>query len=315
MEKLVGLRRRLTYANVIATLALFFALTGGAMAGAKFLVATDTIPPSSDLAGSTYGNPQIANGKVTTNKIADGAVSNGKLQNSTLSVNAGTGLTGGGSVALGGSTSLAVADGGIGTNQLADGSVTNAKLANPSFSITAGSGLTGGGSISLGGSSSLSVDPTVVQSRVTGTCSAGSAIASINQNGSVGCQPAVSAFASATTGPIFLPPVPNTVTVVSKIVPAGTYVIFAKAVVDKTANGERGTRCDIDAPGSLDFGFADVGDPDNPSWDITLPMQATATLASATTVTVDCGARFSTGGTDVDVIQAKLMLIPVGSVQ
>jgi hypothetical protein len=188
MKKLGGLRRRLTYANVIATLALFFALTGGAMAGVKYITASDTIPATSDLAGSTYGNPQIAAGKVTSGKVADGAVSNVKLQNSSLSVNPGTGLTGGGSVALGGSTSLGVANGGIGTNQLADGSVTNAKLANPSLSITAGTGLTGGGSISLGGSSSLSVDPTAVQSRVTGTCASGSAIASINQNGTVACR-------------------------------------------------------------------------------------------------------------------------------
>jgi hypothetical protein len=88
MKKLVGLRRRLTYANVIATLALFFAMTGGAMAGAKFIVATDTIPATSDLAGSTYGNPQIAAGKVTTNKIANGAITSSKFDASAVAPNA-----------------------------------------------------------------------------------------------------------------------------------------------------------------------------------------------------------------------------------
>ena len=70
---------RLTYANVMATLALFFALTGGAVAaGVKYIVATDSITQG-DLAGSTYGSPTIAAGKVTTEKIADGAVTSAKL--------------------------------------------------------------------------------------------------------------------------------------------------------------------------------------------------------------------------------------------
>jgi hypothetical protein len=88
MKKLTGLRRRLTYANVIATLALFFALTGGAMAGVKYLVAADTIPATSDLAGSTYGNPQIAAGKVTSDKIANGAITSSKFDSSALAPNA-----------------------------------------------------------------------------------------------------------------------------------------------------------------------------------------------------------------------------------
>jgi hypothetical protein len=92
-------------------------------------------------------------------------------------------------------------------------------------------------------------------------------------------------------------------------------VIIAKADVFKTANGHRPTICAINAPGQLDVGEADVGDQLNPSWEITIPMQATATFASTTTVTVDCAATFSGGGTDVGVVQAKLMLIPVGSVQ
>src|SRR5262245_46066527 len=87
MEKLGGLRRRLSYANVMATLAFFFALTGGAMAGVKYVTASDTIPATSDLTG-TYGNPQIANGKVTTPKIADGAITTAKFNSSALAPNA-----------------------------------------------------------------------------------------------------------------------------------------------------------------------------------------------------------------------------------
>ncbi|MFO1305476.1 MAG: hypothetical protein U1F54_17250 [Burkholderiales bacterium] len=50
--------------------------------------------------------------------------------------------------------------------------------------ITAGAGLTGGGS----GATSLSVDTAVIQSRVMGTCAAGSSIRTINANGTVVCQ-------------------------------------------------------------------------------------------------------------------------------
>jgi hypothetical protein len=87
------------------------------MAANTYIRSSDTIP-SGDLAGSTYGSPLIASGNVT----------NAKLANSSLSVNSGTGLSGGGSVALGASTTLGVADGGINTTQLHDGSVTTAKF-------------------------------------------------------------------------------------------------------------------------------------------------------------------------------------------
>jgi hypothetical protein len=79
----------------VAFVALFFALGSGALAANKYILSTDTIP-SGDLAGSTYGNPLIANG----------AVSNTKLANPALTITPGTGLTGGGSVALGSGTTI-----------------------------------------------------------------------------------------------------------------------------------------------------------------------------------------------------------------
>jgi hypothetical protein len=136
----------------------------------------DTGPAAGDLTGS-YPNPTIA----------AGAVTNAKLAHSTLTISPGNGLTGGGSVPLGGGAMLGVSDGGIGTTQLADGAVTNAKLANASLTVTAGTGLTGGGSIALGGSGSLSVDTTTVQSRVSGTCVGGSFVTGIAANGGVSC--------------------------------------------------------------------------------------------------------------------------------
>jgi len=73
---------------------------------------------------------RIKDGGVTESKIADAAVSNAKLQNASITINAGTGMTGGGTVSLGGSTTLGIADGGIGTSQLADSAVTAVKIAD-----------------------------------------------------------------------------------------------------------------------------------------------------------------------------------------
>lgn len=71
-----------------------------------------------DLSGS-YPNPVLGAGVVT----------NAKLAHASLTIGAGTGLSGGGSIALGASGTLSVADGGIGPTQLADGAVTSTKFA------------------------------------------------------------------------------------------------------------------------------------------------------------------------------------------
>jgi sugar lactone lactonase YvrE/uncharacterized protein YqcC (DUF446 family) len=58
-------------------------------------------------------------GSIGGNQVQNGSLGNAKLANPGLTVSAGTGLTGGGLVALGGSTTLGVATGGIGAGQLA----------------------------------------------------------------------------------------------------------------------------------------------------------------------------------------------------
>jgi hypothetical protein len=79
--------RRLTYANVIATLALFLALGGGAVWAAKNhgagKVGTGKLKPNAVTAGKIKANAvtqaKIRENAVTTAKIREGAVTFGKL--------------------------------------------------------------------------------------------------------------------------------------------------------------------------------------------------------------------------------------------
>jgi hypothetical protein len=126
---------------------------------------------------------KLASDSVITDKILDSNVTNIKLANSSLTVTAGNGLSGGGSVSLGGVTTLSanvdnstieiddvsgkllVKSLGITEGKLA-GEIPNSKLLNSSLTVTGGDGLSGGGEISLGGTASVSVNSTVL--RTTG---------------------------------------------------------------------------------------------------------------------------------------------------
>jgi hypothetical protein len=126
---------------------------------------------TSDITLSETGTATIASNAVTTSKIADGNVTNAKLANSSLTVTAGNGLSGGGAVSLGSSTSLAVVYG---------STANTAVQGNTAITLTAGTGLSGGGSITLGagGSSTLNVvygstANTAVEGNKTLTCASG----------------------------------------------------------------------------------------------------------------------------------------------
>ena len=87
-----------------------------------------------------------------------GQVGNNQLANNSITITAGTGLSGGGTVALGGSTTLnnsgvtALTGGGGVTVSASSGSVT---LGSSPITVTAGTGLSGGGTVLLGGSTTL----------------------------------------------------------------------------------------------------------------------------------------------------------------
>jgi hypothetical protein len=215
MEVLVGwIRRNLSYANIVASLALFIALGGGAYAfvgnpfvgrGGAISVCVQRI--THELQAVRPGT-SCPNGDVTLKLNQKGqhgpagtrgATGHQGLPGATGPVGpqGAKGSTGGAGPAgprgpqgpAGPSTGPAGGDltGSYPDPTIAPGAVTNSKLANPSLTLTAGTGLTGGGSIALGGAGTLNVDPASVQTRVSGTCSAGTAVSSIAQNGSVDC--------------------------------------------------------------------------------------------------------------------------------
>ncbi|MGB6403640.1 MAG: hypothetical protein WBF26_12420 [Candidatus Sulfotelmatobacter sp.] len=140
--------------------------------GQTFPVA-GTVTSISTGAGLT-GGPITKTGTIS---IPAAGVTNSMLADSSIKVVAGSGLSGGGTVALGGTVTLANASpssggtvtsistgagltGGTitktGTISIPAAGVTNSMLADSSIKVLAGSGLSGGGTVALGGSVTLS---------------------------------------------------------------------------------------------------------------------------------------------------------------
>ena len=133
MKIIARLRDKLSYSNVVASLALFVALGGAAVAAglAKNSVGTKQLKPNAVTAA------KIKNGAVNSHKLAHGAVVAGKLGANSIS----SGVLQNESVlaaklAKNSVTNAAIANGVVGTNKLGNGVVTTAKLADGS--VTAG---------------------------------------------------------------------------------------------------------------------------------------------------------------------------------
>jgi hypothetical protein len=96
--------------------------------------------------GGTSGDVTVNVSGVDTS-LLQGTVANNQLANSSVTITAGTGLSNGGSVALGGSVSIDVNHASIDHDSL-NNFVANEHVDHTSVTLTAGSGLSGGGDIS-----------------------------------------------------------------------------------------------------------------------------------------------------------------------
>ena len=120
--------RRLTYANVIATLALFLAIGGGAAFAATNL-AKNSVGPKA-IKANAVGPAKIKAGAVTGEKLANGAVSATKLAAGAVgATQLAAGAVGGNQLANGAVSATKLATGAVGGNQLANGAVGATQLA------------------------------------------------------------------------------------------------------------------------------------------------------------------------------------------
>lgn len=120
---------KITYANVVASLALFIALGGAAVAAglAKNSVGTKQLKPNSVTAA------KLKNGAVNSHKLGHGAVVAGKIGgNSIAAGNLQNGSVTSSKLAKNSVTNAAITNGVVGTNKLGNGVVTTAKLADGS---------------------------------------------------------------------------------------------------------------------------------------------------------------------------------------
>lgn len=126
-------RPKLTYANVIATIALFVALGGAAVAAG---LPKNSVGPKQLKRGAVTA-PDIRRGAVTAGKIAPRAVVAGKLgANAVLPGNLGNGIITTNKLSDGAVIASKIKNGVITTNKLNNGAVTTAKLGDGA--VTAG---------------------------------------------------------------------------------------------------------------------------------------------------------------------------------
>jgi hypothetical protein len=112
-----SVRKRLTYANVMSSLAVFLVL-GGATAFAAGQLGKNTVG-SKQLKKNAVTAAKIKAGAITATKIKNGAITAGKL---------GTGAVTGAQLANGSVTEAKLATGAVGTSKIANGAVTGAQI-------------------------------------------------------------------------------------------------------------------------------------------------------------------------------------------
>jgi hypothetical protein len=104
------IRKRITYANVMSSIAVFLVLGGGAAYAAKKI-----------------GSNEIKGNSITTGKIKKEAVTAAKIKNSSVTT---------AKIANNAVTTAKIANSAVSTDKIADSAVTNGKLANGSVSAS-----------------------------------------------------------------------------------------------------------------------------------------------------------------------------------
>jgi hypothetical protein len=126
-------RPRLTYANVIASLALFVALGGSAVAGG---LAKNSVGPN-QLKKGAVSAPKLAKQAVTSGKIAPQAVTAGKLgPNAVLPGNLGAGIIDASKISAGAVTAEKIKNNVVTGNKITNGAVTSQKIAAAGVATT-----------------------------------------------------------------------------------------------------------------------------------------------------------------------------------
>jgi hemin uptake protein HemP len=123
-------------------------------------VAGNILEPRQRITGAPWSHQalSVVAGSIGSDQIAPGAVGPDELLTDSLTIASGTGLQGGGDVALGGSTTIGIADGGVGGMQIATGAI-----------------------------GADQTDSDQIQLRITGSCGPGTTLAGVNSDGSVAC--------------------------------------------------------------------------------------------------------------------------------
>lgn len=120
-------KRRLSYANVASTLALFIALGGGAAYAADEIRSGDLAPGAvrtSDIYKRAVTSGKLAVGAVRSNQIAAGSVDSARIANNAV---------GGTQIANGAVGATQIADGSIGSKQIGAAAVAPSNLEFPVF--------------------------------------------------------------------------------------------------------------------------------------------------------------------------------------